>query len=91
MVQIRDKMQNLNTWMRKLPYERKNLGYLCDMLVLQHQSVYYQFLNGLENILDIFREKQNDEYFGKVIDVRESAIKRQSGVILNLKNGYYVT
>jgi DMSO/TMAO reductase YedYZ heme-binding membrane subunit len=57
MMQIRDKMQNLNTWMRKLPYERKNLGYLCDMLVLQHQSVYYQFLNGLENILDIFREK----------------------------------
>jgi hypothetical protein len=57
MMQIRDKMQNLNNWMRKLPYERKNLGYLCDMLVLQHQSVYYQFLNGLENILDIFREK----------------------------------
>ena len=34
MNQIRDKMLNLNTWMRKLAYERKNLGYLCDMLVL---------------------------------------------------------
>ena len=61
------------------------------MLILQHHSTYYQFLNGLENILDLYRDKHEDEYFHKVTDVREAAIKKQTGLILNMRNGFYIT
>jgi hypothetical protein len=61
------------------------------MLVLQHQSIFYHFLNGLENILELYRDKENDEYFSKVLDVQQNTIKRQDGMLLNMRNGFYVT
>lgn len=61
------------------------------MLILQHHATFYRFMNGLENILDLYRDKGEDEYFHKVTDVRELATKRQPGLILNLRNGFYVT
>ena len=84
-------MEEVNKWMVKLPHERKNLGYLCDMLVLQHQYSYYKFLYSLEYITKIYRVNQNDEYFKKCMEVRAAAVHEQPGVILNLRNGYYVT
>ena len=63
------------------------------MLILQHHGTYYHFLNGLENILDFYRDplQNNDEYFRKVTDVREAAIRKQTGLILNMKNGFFVS
>ena len=91
LLSIKTKMEEVNNWMVKLPHERKNLGYLCDMLVLQHQYSYYKFLYSLEYITKIYRVNQNDEYFNKCMEVRAAAVHEQPGVILNLRNGYYVT
>jgi hypothetical protein len=77
--------------MARLPHERKSLPYLCDMLVLHHQFSYFQFLNSLEYICKIYRDNHNDEYFTKAMEVRAAAVHQQPGVILNLRNGYYVT
>ena len=88
---IQDRLWAINSWMAGLPTEKRNAAYLCDMLILQHHSTYYQFLNGLENILDFYRNNNNDEYFRKVTDIREAAIRKQTGLILNMRNGFYIS
>lgn len=91
MATVKSKLEELNRWMVGLPYERKELPFLCDMLTLQHQATYYHFLNSLESILTVYRDNGNDEYFAKVMEVRSAAIKSQSGATLLLRNAYYVT
>lgn len=48
-------------------------------------------MNGLENIIDLYRDKGEDELFHKATDVRELATKKQPGLILNMRNGFYIT
>lgn len=52
--------------MFNLPQERRNISYMCDMLVLQHQQAFFHFLNSLETTINVYREMQNDEYFAKI-------------------------
>lgn len=66
LVVIEGRLQDLNKWMFNLCADRKNIDYFCDMLVLQHQQVYFNFLNSLETTLNVYRENNNDEYFAKV-------------------------
>jgi len=61
------------------------------MLILQHQATFYHFLNGLENIMEIYRDKHSDEHFFKVMEVRDMAIRRREGLLLNLKNGFHIS
>jgi hypothetical protein len=49
LVTIAQRMKKMNKWVRELPFERKNLSYINNMLVLQHQASYFTLLNGIEN------------------------------------------
>lgn len=91
MKNVRNRMARTDELAKNLPNDRRNISNLLDLLVLQHQATYYTFLNGIENILEIYRDKGQDEQFYKVLDVREKAIKRRQGFILNLKNGFYIS
>jgi hypothetical protein len=42
-----------------------------DLFALQHQATYFAFLNGLENMIEYYLDKQNDEYFYKLLLVRD--------------------
>ena len=68
-------MLKLNVWMRRLPVERRSLPYICDMLTLQHQSSYLCLLNGIEDMIEYYLEKESDEYFAKLFETR-SAVTR---------------
>ena len=41
--------------------------------------------------MEIYRDKLSDEHFFKVMEVRDLAIRRRSGLTLNLRNGFYVS
>jgi len=58
---------------------------------LQHQSTYYAFLNGLENMLEYYLEKKDDEYFFKLLMVKDQlSNKNINSVKLIRSNGYYI-
>ena len=61
------------------------------MLVLHHEKTFYQFVNGLDNILDVILAKQDDESFQKVMQVSSTVNRKQQGMHLLLGNGYFVT
>ena len=88
---LRTRLGRVDELAKDLPHEKRTIHHLNDLLVLQHHALFYTFLHGLENILEIYRDRHNDEGYGKVMEVRDMAIKRQQGLILNLKNGFYVT
>ena len=48
---ISKKMRKIDANCKLLPDSRKNLQYLNDLLTLQHQSTFYAFLNGVENMI----------------------------------------
>ncbi len=87
-----NQMQKLNVWMRKLSVERRSLHYICDMLTLQHQSSYLCMLNGIENMIEYYLDKESDEYFAKLFETR-SAVTRQNinEIHMMRSNGYFVT
>jgi hypothetical protein len=61
------------------------------MLILQHQSAYFSLLNGLENMIEYYLDKQNDEYFYKLLLVRDQLTNRNiSSVKLIRSNGFYL-
>ena len=91
MLQVQARVRRLDSLAKDLPHERRTIYNLIDLLILQHQATFYHFLNGLENILEIYRDKLQDEYFFKVMEVRDLAIKRKQGLILNMKNGFYIS
>ena len=70
-----NQMQKLNVWIRKLSVECRSLPYICDMLTLQHQSSYLCLLNGIEDMIEYYLEKESDEYFAKLFETR-SAVTR---------------
>lgn len=76
MKSVQTRVRKLDTQVKDLPHEKRTIFHLNDLLILQHQATYYHFLNGLENILEIYRDKKQDEHFYKVMDVRNMAIKR---------------
>ena len=88
---VQSRVAKIDTLVKDLPHEKRTIYHLNDLLILQHQATFYHFLNGLENILEIYRDKNQDELFYKVMDVRNQAIKRQQGLILNLRNGFYIS
>ena len=88
---VQKRLARTDSLAKNLPHERRTIGHLIDLLVLQHQATFYHFLNGLENILEIYRDKQLDENFFKVMEVRDQATKRRQGLVLNLRNGFYIS
>ena len=91
MAEIKERLELVDESISGLPPEKRNIQNVIDMLILQHHASFYRFMNGLENILDLYRDEGEDEYFRKVTDVRELATKKQPGLILNMRNGFYVT
>ena len=73
---IKNRVARIDDLVRDLPHEKRTIAYLLDMLILQHQATFFHFLNGVENILEIYRDKQSDEHFYKVMEVRDGAIRR---------------
>ena len=88
---VQTRLSRVNDLAKDLPHDKRTISHLNDMLILQHHAVFYTFLHGLENILEIYRDQNNNENYYKVLEVHDMAIKRQQGIILNLKNGFYVT
>jgi hypothetical protein len=41
--------------------------------------------------MEIYRDKHHDENFFKVMEVRDMAIRRKEGLVLNLKNGFHIS
>jgi len=54
---VKSRAGRLDKLAKDLPHERRTIHHLIDMLILQHQATFYHFLNGLENILEIYRDK----------------------------------
>ena len=71
MLQVQARVSKLDSLAKDLPHERRTIYHLIDLLILHHQATFYHFLNGLENILEIYRDKLQDEHFFKVIEVRD--------------------
>ena len=88
---VKNRVSRLDKQAKDLPHEKRTIYHLIDLLILQHQATYYHFLNGLENIMEIYRDKQQDEHFFKVMEVRDLATKRRQGLVLNMKNGFYIS
>lgn len=88
---IAKKMKRIEVNCQQLPYEKKTLGFVCDLLVLQHQATYYAFMNGLENMIEYYLDKKNDEYFYKLLSVRDLLSNRCIHTIsLVRSNGFYI-
>jgi hypothetical protein len=77
--------------MKGLFPERQTLSYLNDLLTLQHQSTFFAFMNGVENMIEYYLDKENDEYFYKLLLIRDQlANKNTSQISLIKSNGFYV-
>ena len=61
---------------KNLPSERRSLPYILDLLILVHQSQFYLLYNGMENMFDIYRDKENDEYFYKMYETMSKASRQ---------------
>ena len=87
-----DKLHKLNGWVRKLPVERRQLYYINDMLTLQHQSSYLCMLNGIENMIEYYLEKESDEYFAKLMETRSIVTRQNLNEICLLRsNGNFIS
>jgi hypothetical protein len=85
-------MKRLETMVQKLTSERRNIDYICDLMTLQHQCSFYTFLNGIENMLEYYLDKENDECFYKMLETRDLLIgKNTQSVILIRSNGFYIS
>ena len=61
-------------------------------MTLQHQSTFYTFLNGVENMLEYYLDKENDEYFQKMLEIRDLVTgKNTHSVLLIRSNGFFVS
>ena len=57
MIQVQNRVGKLDDLAKNLPHERRTIHNLTDLLILKHQALFYHFLNGLENVLEIYRDK----------------------------------
>lgn len=88
---IAKKLRAIEKHCQDLPSEKRNLPYLCELLTLQHQSTYFSFLNGLENMIEYYLDKQNDEYFYKLLQVRDQLTNKNThSITLIRSNGFYI-
>ena len=63
---VQERVSRVDGLAKNMPQDRRNIWSLIDLLILQHQATFYFFLNGLENIIEIYRDKHQDEQFFKV-------------------------
>jgi len=64
-------MRRIEKECQNLTSEKRTLPYLCDLLTLQHHSTYYSLMNGIENMIDYYLDKNHGEYFHKLLLVRD--------------------
>jgi hypothetical protein len=77
---ISERLQKLNTYVKKYSPDNLKLDTMIDLLNSAHIEVYNRFLCGLELLIDTFVAKKNDECFTKISEVRDLLTKRNQGV-----------
>lgn len=91
MGRISDQLRKLEDSCRKLNSEKRSLSYISDLLTLQHQVSFYAFLNGLETRIEYYLDKRNDEYFAKLLELRNMVCNKNMHQIKLVRgNGYYI-
>lgn len=65
------KMKTIQSHCFDMPSDKRTLSQFCDLFTLQHQATYFAFLNGLENMIEYYLDKKNDEHFYKLLLVRD--------------------
>ena len=55
---IQNKVSRLDGLAKDLPHEKRTAHNLIDLLILQHQATFYHFLNGVENIMEIYLKNE---------------------------------
>lgn len=92
---IAKKLRQMEAQCHGLTAEKRNINYLNELMVLQHQATYYTFLNGLEDQISSYLEKdkepyKSDEYFYKLLLVMDQLTNRNiHSINLIRSNGFY--
>ena len=60
-----ERIKNIHKLVVHIPKDLIDLPYVLDVLQMQHHSSFFQFLNGIETMIQHYCEKHNDDYFQK--------------------------
>ena len=91
MSSIKTRVFKINDFVQGMQGEHRTFKHTLDVLILMHHSLFFRFLNGLESIVEIFRDKHEDEYYHKVLAVRDNLTQQRRGIYIHLKNGFFVS
>ena len=77
----------MNKWSKKFTIENLKIENMLELLFMQHQKLYGKFLYGIENLLETYLDKKNDENFAKILDVRDILLKKNTTLRMH-SNGF---